>query len=107
MLFFDQLVEILIEYAEAVKVIGLLDRRLVRAVRTELQDNLVPFRPERLHFSSVEKINKLRVVVQLIRLGVLGHRKDDRDENQDEKNIKADIPCPIAFWVQISSHPFL
>ena len=106
MLFFDQLVKVLIEHAEAVEVIGLLHRRFVGAVRTERQNDFVAFCPERLDLSVIEQIDKLRVVVQLVRLGVLCHREDDRDENQQKKHIKADIPGTIAFWVQISSHPF-
>ena len=105
-LFFDQLVKVLIEHAEAVEVIGLLNRRFVGAVRTERQNDFVALCPERLDLSVIEQIDKLRVVVQLVRLGVLCHREDDRDENQQKEHVKADIPGTIAFWVQISSHPF-
>ena len=105
-LFFDQLIKVLIEYAEAVKIIGLFNGRFVRTVCSKRQNDLVALCPERLHLSRVKQIRKLRVVVQRIRLGVLCHREDDRDENQHKKHIKANIPGTIVFWVQISSHPF-
>ena len=104
-LLFDDIPEVLIEHREAVEIVAHLFCRDRGIVGADLEDHAVgraagPI-DEGLDLFLPKQIHQLRIAADLVGFGVTRHRVDDRHHNDQQKDIKAQVPGAVAVGFQM------
>ena len=99
--------EVLIEHAEAVEVVLHFLGRCYGIARSDLKDNGAALGSERLHLFLSEEIDEVGIVLYLVGVLLPGHGEDHGHHYHDEQHVKSQIPGAVAVRFQVYVTSFL